>query len=121
MAQKILIIEDDNMIRDMYTLKCSQEGFEVVAADNGEDGLAKAKSEHPDMILLDIILPKMDGFTVLKNVKEDESLKQVPVIMLTNLGQDGDVKKGLELGAVDYLIKANHTPQQVVDKVKSLL
>ena len=80
-----------------------------------------AKKENPDVILLDIILPQMDGFSVLKKLKSDSATKNFPVILLTNLGQDGDVKKGLELGAIDYLIKANYTPSQVVEKVKSLL
>lgn len=119
--QKVLIIEDDTMILDMYTLKFSQEGFEVSAAEDGQKGWDQAQSVMPHVILLDIILPEMDGFTVLKNLKEHEQLKDVPVILLTNLGQDGDVKKGLELGANDYLIKANYTPSQVVDKVKSVL
>lgn len=118
---KVLLVEDDKMILDMYTLKFSQEGYDIIQAENGKDGLDLAKKENPDIILLDIILPQMDGFTVLKEIKQVDGLKDVPVILLTNLGQDGDVKKGLELGANDYLIKANYTPSQVVDKVKSVL
>lgn len=119
--KKVLLVEDDKMILDMYTLKFTQEGYEVTQAENGKDGLDLAKKIQPDIILLDIILPQMDGFTVLKSVKADPKTKDVPVVLLTNLGQDGDVKKGIELGAVDYLIKANFTPSQVVDKVKSVL
>ena len=118
---KVLLVEDDKMIIDMYTLKFSQEGYDIVQAENGKDGLELAKKNIPDIILLDIILPQMDGFTVLKELKADDSTKNIPVVLLTNLGQDGDVKKGLELGAKDYLIKANFTPSQVVDKVKSVL
>lgn len=118
---KVLLIEDDKMIIDMYTLKFTQEGYDVTQAENGEDGLKQAQTSNPEVILLDIILPKMDGFTVLKELKKDPKLKNIPVVLLTNLGQDGDVKKGLELGATDYLIKANFTPAQVVDKVKSVL
>ncbi len=118
---KVLLVEDDKMIIDMYTLKFTQEGYDVVQAENGKDGLELAKKERPDIILLDIILPQMDGFTVLKELKADANVKDIPVVLLTNLGQDGDVKKGLELGANDYLIKANYTPSQVVDKVKSVL
>lgn len=123
MAQltKVLLVEDDKMILDMYTLKFSQEGYKVYSADNGKEGLDLAKKEQPDVILLDIILPQMDGFSVLKRLKSDNSTKNIPVVLLTNLGQDGDVKKGLELGAIDYLIKANYTPSQVVEKIKSLL
>lgn len=120
-TKKVLLVEDDKMIIDMYTLKFTQEGYEVVQAENGKDGLDFAKKHNPDIILLDIILPQMDGFTVLKALKADAKTKNTPVVLLTNLGQDGDVKKGLELGAVDYLIKANFTPSQVVDKVKSVL
>lgn len=120
-SKKVLLVEDDKMIIDMYTLKFTQEGYEVVQAENGKDGLEAAKKNPPDIILLDIILPQMDGFTVLKSLKADAKTKNIPVVLLTNLGQDGDVKKGLELGAVDYLIKANFTPSQVVDKVKSVL
>lgn len=119
--QKVLLVEDDKMIIDMYTLKFTQEGYDVMQAENGKDGLDMAKKSNPDIVLLDIILPQMDGFTVLKALKADDKTKEIPVVLLTNLGQDGDVKKGLELGAVDYLIKANFTPSQVVDKVKSLL
>ena len=118
---KVLLIEDDKMIIDMYTLKFTQEGFDVMQAENGAEGLKAAEKVNPDVILLDIILPQMDGFTVLKSLKEKDELKDIPVVLLTNLGQDGDVKKGLELGANDYLIKANFTPAQVVDKVKSVL
>ena len=107
---KVLLVEDDKMIIDMYTLKLTQEGMDVSQAENGKDGLALAKKIIPDIILLDIILPQMDGFTVLKELKADDSTKDIPVVLLTNLGQDGDVKKGLELGANDYLIKANYTP-----------
>lgn len=119
--KKVLLVEDDKMILDMYTLKFTQEGYEVTQAENGKDGLELAKKVNPDIVLLDIILPQMDGFTVLKSLKADPKMKDVPVVLLTNLGQDGDVKKGIELGAVDYLIKANFTPSQVVDKVKSVL
>ena len=119
--KKVLIVEDDKMIIDMYSLKLSQEGFNVLQAEDGKTGWEQAQSQQPAIILLDIILPEMDGFTVLKNLKENDVTKDIPVILLTNLGQDGDVKKGLELGAKDYLIKANYTPQQVVDKVKSMI
>lgn len=118
---KVLLIEDDKMIVEMYSLKFGQESYNVVTAENGKLGLESAKKEKPDIILLDIILPQMDGFTVLKELKSNDSTKNIPVVLLTNLGQDGDVRKGLELGAIDYLIKANYTPSQVVAKVKSLV
>jgi len=117
---KVLLIEDEKMLSTMYATKFGKEGYDLVQAFDGEEGLAKAKSETPAVILLDIIMPKLDGFAVLKALKSDSTLKSVPVILLTNLGQDEDIKKGKELGAVDYFIKANHTPAEVVDKVKSL-
>lgn len=118
---KILLVEDDEMLHGMYTQKFTKEGFEVVSAYNGAEGLAKAEKEKPDLILMDIIMPKMDGFVALKKIKNNETIAHIPVIMLTNLGQEEDVKKGKELGADDYFIKANHTPSDIVEKIKSLL
>jgi len=118
---KILLVEDDEMLHKMYTQKFTQEGFEVIAAFNGAEGLKKAIEEKPQAILMDIIMPKMDGFVSLKKIKQNAQLVNIPIIMLTNLGQEEDIKKGRELGADDYFIKANHTPAEVVAKVKSLL
>lgn len=117
---KVLLIEDEKMLSTMYATKFAKEGYDLIQAFDGEEGLAKAKSDPPAVILLDVIMPKLDGFAVLKALKADASLKNIPVVLLTNLGQDDDIKKGKELGAVDYFIKANHTPAEVVDKVKSL-
>jgi two-component system phosphate regulon response regulator PhoB/two-component system alkaline phosphatase synthesis response regulator PhoP len=119
---KVLLVEDDSMLVDMYSLKFDGEGFEVWKAGNGIEGL-KALEEHgmPDIILLDVIMPQMDGFTMLQQLKSQAKFKDVPVILLTNLGQDNDVKRGMELGATDYLVKANLTPAQVVEKVHAIL
>jgi DNA-binding response OmpR family regulator len=117
---KVLLIEDEKMLSTMYATKFAKEGYDLVQAFDGEEGIAKAKSEKPAVILLDIIMPKLDGFAVLKMLKSDAALKSIPVVLLTNLGQDEDIKKGKELGAIDYFIKANHTPAEVVEKVKSL-
>ncbi|MBU0707799.1 response regulator [Patescibacteria group bacterium] len=117
---KVLLVEDEKMLSSMYATKFTKEGYDLSAAYDGEEGLAKAKSLKPDIILLDIIMPKIDGFVVLKALKEDPELKKIPVILLTNLGQDEDIKKGKELGACDYFIKANHTPAEVVEKVQSV-
>jgi len=119
--KKILIIEDEKMLADMYALKFSKEGFQVIQANNGVPGLELAKREKPIIILLDIILPKKDGFAVLKELKEDPAVRDIPVILLTNLGQDEDIKKGINLGASGYLIKANFTPGEIVTKVKEIL
>lgn len=118
---KVLLVEDDEMLHGMYTQKFKNQGYDVVSAYNGADGVKLAESEHPDIILLDVIMPKMDGFVALKKIRKGETTAKIPVVLLTNLGQEEDVRKGRELGANDYFIKANHTPQEVVDKVKALL
>ncbi|MBI4407296.1 MAG: response regulator [Candidatus Kerfeldbacteria bacterium] len=118
---KVLLVEDDEMLHGMYTQKFKNQGYEVVSAYNGADGIKLAETEHPDVILLDVIMPKMDGFVALKKIRKGDTTAKIPVILLTNLGQEEDVRKGRELGANDYFIKANHTPQEVVDKVKALL
>ena len=118
---RILIIEDDSFISDMYKIKLESEGFDVEVAPDGIQGLEAAGRERPDLILLDVVMPKMDGFTVLQTLKENPSTSDIPVIMLTNLGQKDSVEKGLKLGAEDYIIKAHFTPLEVVDKVKDFL
>lgn len=115
---KILLIEDEEMLANMYEVKFQNEGFEITKALDGASGLELAKSIQPDLILLDVIMPKMDGFSVLKSIREDASIKDLPVILLTNLGQDEDVQKGKELGVVGYLVKANVTPAEVVEAAK---
>ncbi|RLC37156.1 response regulator [Candidatus Falkowbacteria bacterium] len=122
MAQnKILIVEDDKMISSMYETKLKQEGFLVLTADNGYAGLELAMKEKPDIILLDIILPQMDGFTVLQELRYNKNMKSTPIIMLTNLGTDEDKEKGEKFGATDYLVKANLTPSQVSEIIKKYL
>lgn len=118
---KVLIVEDEEMLVNMYISKFEKEGFDPIKALNGKNGLELADKENPEIIILDVIMPEMDGFMVLKELKSNSKTKNIPVIMLTNLGQDEDVKKGNELGAKDYLVKANLTPAQVVDKVKEIL
>lgn len=120
-GKKILLIEDDQTLVDMYSLKFKEEGFELLVALNGLDGLALAQNELPGVILLDIIMPKMDGFAVLTELKKDIKTKKIPVLMLSNLGQQTDVEKGKAMGADDYIIKASMTPTQVVEKTKSYL
>lgn len=118
---KILLVEDDAFLLSMYTTKFELEKFEVIAAEDGEKGLRLVFEAKPDIILLDIILPKMNGFEILKKIKKDENLKKIPVILLTNLSQKNDIEKGLGLGADDYIIKAHFTPVEVVEKVKKVL
>ncbi len=117
----VLLVEDDVFLSGIYKKKFEMEGFSISTADNGEKGLNDAKKKKPDIILLDILLPKMDGFTVLEKLKADPEVKEIPVILLTNLGQKDDVEKGLEVGAADYLIKAHFKPSEIVDKVKKIL
>ncbi len=119
--QQVLIVEDDTTIAGMYQKKFELEGFGVTMAADGEAGVAAAKASAPAVILLDIIMPKMDGFATLQALKEDAATKAIPVILLTNLGQNEDVAKGTKLGAVGYLIKAQLTPAEVVAKVRELL
>ncbi|MBI3963486.1 MAG: response regulator [Candidatus Kerfeldbacteria bacterium] len=118
---KILLVEDENMLAEMYVTKFTSEGFAIVRAADGQQGVDMAVREKPDLILLDIILPKLDGFAVLKAVKEHPVTADIPVILLTNLGQDEDVEKGRKLGAADYMVKANHTPADVVEKIRAFL
>lgn len=120
-AVHVLLVEDDVFLAGIYQKKFEMEGYKISTSDNGEKGLADAKKKKPSIILLDILLPKMDGFAVLKNLKADATTKDIPVILLTNLGQKDDVEKGLEAGAVDYLIKAHFKPSEIVDKVKKVL
>ncbi len=119
--KKILIIEDDSFLSEMYLAKFNQSDFQAEVATDGKEGLNKVKSFNPDLILLDIVLPKMDGFEVLKELKKDSELKNIPVVLLTNLGQKNEVEKGLSLGADEYIIKAHFTPSAVVNRVKEII
>jgi len=119
--KKIILVEDDKFLSEMYVVKLTESGFEVDVAADGEEGLNKIKEQKPDLVLLDIVLPKMDGFEVLRNIKNEPGLKNISVIALTNLGQKEEVEKGLKLGADDYIIKAHFTPTEVVAKAKKVL
>jgi len=119
--KKILIVEDDKFLRELMVRKLSQEDFQIIEAVDGEEGVKKIKEVIPDIVLLDLILPGIDGFEVLAKIKEDPITSPVPVIILSNLGQREDVEKGMKLGAIDYLVKAHFTPNEIIDKVKSNL
>lgn len=121
MASKILIIEDDRYISKMYQLKLSLDGFDVQVADNGRIGVDKVKEFKPDIILTDILMPEMDGFDVIKAVKADDETKTIPILIMSNLGQEDHIQKGLELGALGYIVKSQYTPSKVVDKIKEIL
>ena len=121
MAKTILIVEDDKFLRELIAQKLVKEGYEISEAIDGEEGIKKIKEEKPSLVLLDLILPGIDGFEILSKMKEDPALAQIPVIILSNLGQKEDVERGLKLGAVDYLIKAHFTPGEIIEKVKNVL
>jgi len=119
--KKILFIEDESALQQTLGTVLKREGYEVVTALNGEIGLKLAKTQSPDLILLDLILPKMDGFVVLEKLREAPETKEMPVIILTNLERMEDVERALELGAATYLVKANYTLKEVVEKVRQAL
>jgi len=118
---KILFVEDEPTLQKTLGDVLAKEGYDIKTASDGEEGLALAKKFKPDLMLLDLILPKKDGFTVLKEIKADEELKYIPVIVLTNLEGTSDVEKVLELGATTYLVKANYDLGKVVERVKQAL
>lgn len=118
---KILIVEDDDSLREMYKIRLEYEGFDVIVASDGETALAKAVSEQPDLILLDIMMPKISGFDVLDILKSTNSTSKIPIIILTVLEQESNKVKGLMQGAEDYLIKSQTMPAEVVAKVREVL
>ncbi len=119
--KKVLIVDDDEFLLDMYVMKFKESGFLVEVAQNGEEALKKAREVQPDAILLDIVMPKMDGFDVLSAIKKEKLAPRAAVFLLSNLGQKEDTDRGLGLGAVDYIIKAHFTPSEVVSRVRSVL
>ncbi len=119
--KKILIIEDDNILQKALQEFLIGDNFDVSGALDGEEGLKMASDKNPDLILLDIILPKKDGYEVLKELKANENTKKIPVVLLTNLGSINDVEKALEMGATTYLIKADYKLEEISKKVSEIL
>jgi CheY-like chemotaxis protein len=119
--KKILLAEDDAFIMEIYAMKLKAEGYEVATAHDGEEAVQLAKKSIPNLIILDILMPKMDGRDVLKFLKSDGKLKTIPVVILTNVGEQDSIDEILKLGASDYLIKSNFTPDEVVEKVKKFI
>jgi len=117
----LVLVEDDEFLASIYQTKFDMEGFKVSITGNGEEGLKLVEKKMPDIVLLDILLPKLDGFAVLERLKSNPKTKHIPVILLTNLGQKDDVDRGVELGAADYLIKAHFKPSETVDKVRKII
>jgi len=118
---KVLIVEDDPMILDMYVHKFEQEGFVVSSLDRGDKVVEIAEKDKPDIIMLDIIMPGLDGFSVLEALRNNSKTKDFKVVMLTNLGQDEDKEKGKKLGALGYIVKSTKTPGEVVKQVREFL
>jgi len=118
--KKILLVEDDPFLIDIYTTKLKDSGFSVQTVADGEEAINKIKEEKPDLVVLDIVLPHVDGWEILNQIKADKELKKIKVILLSNLGQKEEVEKGLKLGATKYLIKAHYTPGQVVEEIKKV-
>lgn len=119
--KKILLIEDDTMLRETLAEFLEKEDFDALVASNGDQGVEIAKKEKPDLILLDIILPKKDGYEVLGELKSHDKTKDIPVIILTNLASLGDIEKALGLGAVSYLVKGDYKLQEIVDKIRAIV
>lgn len=117
--QKVLLIEDDHFLRKIYKNKLVLAGFEFIEAINGIEGLHKVVYEKPDLVLLDLILPRKNGFDVLIEMKKNKKTRNIPVIILSNLGQETDIKRGFALGAQEYLIKPEISLSTVVEKVKT--
>jgi len=118
---KILIIEDDVMLNKIYQTKLGMLGYSVFSSYDGEEGLKRVEDLVPDLILLDLMLPKKNGFEVLEKIKQDVRLNRIPILILSNLGQEADVQKGMELGAVDFLVKSNVKLESVIEKVENIL
>jgi len=116
--KKLIIIEDEETLLNLLDKKLNQEGYSVDIARNGEEGLEKIRNNRPDLILLDIIMPKMGGFEVMEILKKDKELNTIPIIIISNSGQPVELDRAKELGVVDWLIKTDFDPQEVVDKVK---
>lgn len=119
--KKILLVEDDSFVSDIYQTKLDKEGFQVLVAENGVEAMKILETVVPDAVLLDIIMPYMDGIEVLKKMKGDERWKNIPVILLTNLSEREKIEEALGIGANDYLLKSHFTPAEVMEKVNALL
>jgi len=118
---KLIIIEDDPFLLSILAEKLKEAGFSIEMAADGEDGLNKIKSEDFDLVLLDIVLPKIDGFKILEELRGDNQLKKIPVIILSNLYDKNNIDKAILLGAKEYIVKAYNTPEEIVFKIKSFL
>ncbi|RJQ54911.1 MAG: response regulator [Actinobacteria bacterium] len=121
MGEKILIVDDTQLVRVMYKDKLTAEGYEVECAEDGWEGVQKAQSWMPDLILLDMVMPKMTGLEALQRLKQDPRTRDILVIVLSNRDDDEDIKRGIKLGANDYLRKVGTSPAQVSSKIREMI
>lgn len=117
----VLVVEDDEFLRELIVTKLKQEKLTILEAINGKDGLQKMREMQPDLVLLDLILPGIDGFEVLRSAQSDPTISKIPVVVLSNLGQKEDIDRAKESGAKGYLVKAQFTPSEIVGKVHAFL
>jgi len=119
--KKILIIEDDAFLQGLESNKLKKDGYEVITASSGEEGIQKINEPGVEFILLDLILPNFDGFDILKKIRETETIKNLPVIVFSNLSEDKDIKKANELGATDFMVKSNFTLDELTERINKIL
>ncbi len=119
--KSILLVEDDPFLIDIYSVKFKERGFSIDIAKDGDECFSKIEEGSPDLVLLDIVLPRLDGWEILRKLKNDGKLSDLKIVILSNLGQKGEVEKGMKLGAIKYLIKAHYTPTEVVKEVEKIL
>lgn len=120
-GQKILLVEDDPFLSSLLKNRLQKESFNIILAQDGEEALSSLKSGKPNLVLLDIILPKKSGFEVMEEIREDPQLEKIPIIIISNLGQPEDVQKGHELGAIEYYVKAKTSIDDLIEKIKEFL
>ena len=113
----ILIIEDEEIMLDLLRYKINASGYRVLISRNGEEAMVVLKKERPDLIVMDLLMPKMDGFSTMKEIQKDESLKKIPLIIISNSGQPVELDEAKKLGAIDWLVKAEFDPQELIDKI----
>ncbi len=115
--KKVIIVDDDELLRKLLTRKLKEEGYEVVLAVDGKEGVEKIKEEKPDLILMDIVMPNMDGFQAMEEIQKDESISHIPIVVVSNSGQPVEIDRAKKLGASDWLVKTEFDPQEVINKV----
>ena len=121
MAKKILIIEDDSFLQGLASTKLEKDGFEVHAASSGEEAFKHLATDTPEIILCDLVLPEMDGFTIIKNIRADAKTATTPIIVFSNLSEEKDVKQAKDNGATEFMVKSNFTLDELSDKIKEIL